>query len=247
MKKYKYLLISIILSGFLNEYPTYAQPIIDIETGVVFTGYNYVRITGRNGTLFSLKDDLKTGPTYYNRFSLTYELKKRHMFSLLYAPLKIKSLGIINRDILFKSTLFKANSNLEGTYKFNSYRFTYCYRFFNKPNFKISIGLTGKIRDANIKLESSNHSDERTSVGFVPLIHFNSCYSKNNISFLLIGDGLIASQGRAVDAQISFAYKWSDRFSSRIGYRVLEGGANGSSVYGFALFNYISLGTSIRF
>jgi len=73
----------------------YAQASIDIESGVVFTGYNDVRIPGNFGTLFSLKDDLSAKTKIYYRLRASYTIKTRHTLSILYAPLEVKSEGSV--------------------------------------------------------------------------------------------------------------------------------------------------------
>jgi hypothetical protein len=104
-----------------------------------------------------------------------------------------------------------------------------------------------KVRDARIKLNSDNQSDEKISVGLVPLFNLSAQYKfDDKLSVKLIGDGLFASQGRAFDFHLAGMYQASDRVSVRVGYRLLEGGSDGSSVYGFSLLHYASLGITYR-
>jgi len=225
-----------------------AQALIDLETGLVFTGYNDVRIPGDGGTRFSLKDDLKSNPSFFYRIKLSYIIKSRHTFSLLYAPLETKSEGSAADDIFFEGVLFPANTELEGTYMFNSYRFTYRYDIVKKPRFDFGLGFTAKIRDAKIALSSSELMSEKTNVGFVPIINFRLFWrAGDNFGLLLDGDALAAPQGRAEDVLIAATYDISDRFNIRAGYRILEGGADNDEVYNFSLFNYASLGLTYTF
>jgi hypothetical protein len=94
----------------LNIFTMNGQVTFDLETGAVGTGYNNVRIPGDQGTLFSLKDDLVSKSKIFFRVRANYTINSRHTLSLLYAPLGVT---------------FPANTYLEGTYKFNSYRLTY--------------------------------------------------------------------------------------------------------------------------
>jgi len=222
-----------------------AQALIDLESGLVFTGYNDVRIPGDGGSLFSLKDDLipKTGIFY--RIRLSYTIKSRHTLSLLYAPLETKSEGSVTNDIFFEGDVFPAHTELVGTYKFNSYRFTYRYDIVQKPKFEFGLGLTAKIRDAKIALSSTGINSEKTNVGFVPIINFRLLWKVDDkFGLLLDGDALAAPQGRAEDVMIAATYKLSDNFGIRAGYRILEGGAANDEVYNFALFHYASFGIS---
>ena len=118
----------LLLLPFLMSNSAKAQLNLDLETGALFTGYNDVRSPGDLGTFISLKDDLVSKTTAFVRFRANYTIKSRHTLSLLYAPLKTKSDGIVGRDILFEDVLFDAYTPLNGTYKFNSYRFTYRYK-----------------------------------------------------------------------------------------------------------------------
>jgi len=225
-----------------------AQALIDLESGVVFTGYNDVRIPGDKGTFFSLKDDLIPKTEFFYRIRLNYTIKSRHTFSLLYAPLETKSEGSVTNDIFFEGVVFPANTDLTGTYKFNSYRLTYRYDIVLKPKFEFGLGFTGKIRDAQIALSSPGLQSEKTNVGFVPIINFRLLWKVNDkFGLLLEGDALAAPQGRAEDVLIAATYNLSDNFRIRAGYRILEGGADNAEVYNFALFHYASVGISYTF
>lgn len=225
-----------------------AQAFIDVESGPVFTGYSDVRIPGDQGTLFSLKDDLTAKTELFYRVRAGYTFKSRHTFSLLYAPLETKSEGSVPNDIHFEGVIFPANTQLDGSYKFNSYRLTYRYDFVNKPKVTFGLGLTAKIRDARIALSSSDLAAEKENVGFVPIINFRILWSLNDkFGLLLDGDALAAPQGRAEDVQLAATWKFSDHLGIRAGYRLLEGGADNDEVYNFALFHYGSFGITYTF
>lgn len=225
-----------------------AQVNIDIESGLVITGYNDVRIPGDIGTLFSLKDDLSAKSKIFYRLRASYAIKSRHTISLLYAPLQVKSEGSIPSDISFAGGLFPANSAIKATYKFNSYRFTYRYDFVKKPKLDFGIGFTAKIRDARIALESNGISTEKSNVGFVPILNFRLLWRLNdNLGLLIDGDALAAKQGRAEDVLLAVTYRVNEHFGVRAGYRILEGGADNDEVYGFALFHYTSIGLAYSF
>ncbi len=225
-----------------------AQANIDLETGLVITGYNDVRIPGDIGTLFSLKDDLTAKSKIFYRLRASYTIKSRHTLSVLYAPLEVKSEGSIPAVISFAGELFPANSDINATYKFNSYRLTYRYDFVQKPKFDFGLGFTAKIRDARIALKSNGLSSEKSNVGFVPIINFRLMWKLNdNLGLLLDGDALAAKQGRAEDVLIAATYRVNENLGLRAGYRILEGGADNDEVYGFALFHYASIGVSYSF
>jgi len=236
--------IMLILS--VNVSTLNGQGSFDFETGAVGTGYNNVRIPGDQGTLFSLKDDLISKTEIFLRLRASYTIKSRHTLSLLYAPLETVSTGNVPYDIIFEGVTFPANTDLTGTYKFNSYRFTYRYEIVVKPKFEFGLGFTAKIRDAKIALSSSALESEKTNVGFVPIINFRMLWKLDEkFGILLEGDALAAPQGRAEDVLIAATYSVSDRFGIKAGYRILEGGADNDEVYNFALFNYASVGLLI--
>lgn len=225
-----------------------AQAFAAVEGGLVFTGYNDVRIPGDKGTLFSMKDDLNPSSKVFYRLRAGYRIKSRHTVSLLFAPLEIKAKGSVPFDIVFEDAVFPANSAIDATYKFNSYRLTYRYDFVRKPKFEFGLGLTAKIRDARIALTSSVLFDEKVNVGFVPIINFRIYWKlKENFGLLLEGDALAAKQGRAEDVLIALNHKISDHFSISAGYRILEGGTDNNTVYNFSMFNYFAAGFSLSF
>jgi hypothetical protein len=239
---------TILLLSCIGASTAKAQALFDFETGAVFTGYNDVRIPGDQGTFFSLKDDLTAKTEIFYRLRGGYTIKSRHTISVLYAPLETKSEGSMANDIIFEGVLFPANTKLNGTYKFNSYRLTYRYDIVNRSRIAFGLGFTAKIRDARIGLSSPGLSAEKTNVGFVPIINFRLLWKANDkFGLLLDGDALAAPQGRAEDVLIAATYKLSDNFGIRAGYRILEGGADNDEVYNFALFNYASVGITYTF
>ena len=243
----KYLSYLILIAVGLHSLVSVvnAQVFIDFETGAVITGYNNVRIPGDSGTLFSLKTDFKAEPTVYIRLRAGYRISDRHTISVLYAPLKVKSSGISETQIDFNGVSFPEGSDINAVYKFNSYRITYRYDIVKRPKIEFGLGFTAKIRDADITLSNGSLSSSKSNVGFVPIINFRLYWMiHEKIGLLFDGDALAAPQGRAEDIQLSANYKLNDYFMFRIGYRLLEGGADGNEVYSFALFHYASFGVT---
>jgi hypothetical protein len=237
------LALVFLLSGITQ---VKSQAVLDIESGVVFSGYNDVRIPGTGGTLFSMSEELEASPELYLRLRGSYTIAKRHTLSLLYAPLSIKSTGSVPKEIIFEGVVFPANADLEGIYKFNSYRLTYRYDIVKKPKIEFGLGFTAKIRDAKISLETQGLYSEKVNVGFVPIINFRFAWNTTDkLSLIFDGDALAAPQGRAEDIFISANYRVSDRIGLKAGYRILEGGADNSEVYNFALFHYAAVGLMI--
>lgn len=221
---------------------------IDLESGAIFTGYNDVRIPGDEGTMFSLKDDLKTDTELFFRARLNYHFNAKHHVSLLYAPLNVEATGTLTKAVEFQDETFAANDKLTSTFKFNSYRITYRYDFVRKENLTFGMGFTAKIRDAIISLENSEIKAEKKNVGFVPIVNFRLVWDMSTpISLIFEGDALAAPQGRAEDVALSVSYDLTEKASFRMGYRILEGGADNDTVYTFSLFHYAVAGLSYRF
>jgi len=228
--------------------PVFSQVQLDIETGVVFSGYNDVRIPGNGGTLFSLSEELEADPGIFYRIRVFYDFNTRHHLGALFAPLSINSTGQLDRDLIFEGETFPANTPLETTYQFNSYRLIYRYDFLRRDKIELGIGFTAKIRDAKIAVQGNGIQSEKTNVGFVPIIHFRLLWQfSDKFAFLLDGDALAAPQGRAEDVLAALTMRISDRLDLKLGYRIVEGGADNDEVYNFALINYASFGALFYF
>jgi hypothetical protein len=242
LSKFRYSILFIFLIFNLSAN---AQVFVNFESGAFFTSINDIR-NGNNGTLFSLKNDFQTPVSPFLRLRVGYLSNGKNHFSFLYAPLKIVENGTLEKDILFDDTNFKANLPLEVVYKFNSYRFTYNRIVISKEKFKFGLGLSLKVRDAGFSLKNSELSSDYFSVGFVPLINVLANWDisqKMGVNFF--GEGLAASKGRAIDLSVSGRYSLSKNLQGNIGYRLLEGGANGTSRYNFILFH--SIFTSLNY
>lgn len=221
---------------------------LDFETGAIFTGYNDVRIPGDEGTLFSLKDDLETDVEPFFRTRLNYHFNPKHHISLLYAPLVLEAKGKSDKEIIYQNMVFPTGTDLTATYKFNSYRVTYRYDFIRKTEITFGMGFTAKIRDAVISLKSDDNEAEKDNIGFVPILNFRLEWKVIN-PFIVIfeGDALAAPQGRAEDIALGLKYRLSPKWGMRLGYRLLEGGADNDEVYTFSFFHYAVLGVNYRF
>jgi hypothetical protein len=213
---------------------------VDIESGMVFSGYNDVQVPRETGTLFSLSEDLSVDPEVFFRIRLSYRFAERHTVSLFGAPLRLSANGVVDVPIIFEGTEFPAGSKLNALYRFDSYRATYRYMFLKKEKVWGGLGVTAKIRDAAIRVESGNRVALKTNTGFVPLLnwYFNYQFS-SSVSLLFEGDALAAPQGRAEDVFLGIKYSPTQKVILKTGYRFIEGGADVEEVYNFALLHFI--------
>jgi len=225
----------------------FAQVAVDIESGAVFSGYNDVRIPGDGGTLFSLSGELNVDPSAYFRLRVFYDFNARHHLGALFAPLTIHPTGQLDRALIFEGVTFPANTPLEATYRFNSYRLIYRYDFIRKEKIEFGLGFTAKIRDAEISVRGNGIESKKTNVGFVPILHFRLLWNFSDPFALLVdGDALAAPQGRAEDVLAALTTHISDQISLKLGYRILEGGADNDEVYSFSLFHYAAFGVIVN-
>jgi len=227
----------------------HSQGFVDVETGVAFTGYNDARIPSETGDLVSLKTDIASDPALALRVRVGYTLRERHTVLALAAPLSVYGSGTLERPIEYQGASFAAGTKVSSTYRFDSFRLTYRYTIVDNDSMVLSAGITGKIRSADIAIMSDSAYAHRSDLGFVPLL---SAMFRMDIagplSILVDADALVTPFGRAEDALFALQYRLSDRATSRIGYRILEGGTDGGgSVYTFALFHYATMGITVNF
>lgn len=238
--------ITVVLSLFLLISASFAAFTVDAESGIVFTGYNDARIPNDGGTLLSLSDELKSDPQVFGRLLLTYDIAPSHHISALFAPLTIEPTGSVNREVVFGDATFPANTPLDAVYKFNSYRLTYRYDLVRQTDLNFGLGLTLKVRDAEIKVSSATQSASKTDLGFVPLINFKLDWDfARPVGLLFAGDALAAPQGRAEDVLAALTLRISPMFRLHGGYRLLEGGADAKTVYTFSMFHYAVAGVEM--
>ena len=221
---------------------------IDVENGAAISGYNDVGIPGNTGTRFSMTDDLKSDTEYFWRVRADFRFAPKHVLSGLIAPLTIDSSGTFREPVDFAGATFGPGVPVDGTWTFNSYRVTYRYEPWRKDTWMLGFGVTAKVRDAVIRLESNGLSAEKTDLGVVPLINFKfERRLSGRATFLLEGDALAAPQGRAEDIFAGIVVDAGRQWSVKAGYRFLEGGADNDEVYTFAAVHYVAAGVVLRF
>ena len=236
------LFIMIIAPGARAEY------VVNLQGAVVFTEKNDVRIPGDSGTKFSLSDDLSADSSYTGRLEAGYLHKGRDYFGIVVAPLSVDSHGRMDSDISYAGTTFPAGTDLDATFRFDSYRFTWRRKLVSKEKFDLWLGLSGNIRDASITVIGGGQTAEKKNTGFVPLINFLVDWRFSQPwSLRAAGDALVGPQGRAED--VLFAMLYDVNASTKVfgGYRILEGGADNDEVYTFSLFHYAVAGIEVRF
>lgn len=236
------LILSIICIVCFTQ--VHAQLSLDVESGLAFQGYNDVRIPNNNSaTAFNFNEDFDIqGPVIPLRIRVGYRLGEKNHFFALYAPLGIDYEGAAPFDINFQGTLFSGGQDIEGYYKFNSYRLTYRRDLVAGERWTLGLGFTAKIRDARVRLSTGNVSAKKDDIGFVPLLNIFAAYDFECWSVFLEGDGLAGGPGRAFDFFLGGRIPFTDHLSLKAGYRILEGGADVEEVYNFTLIHFADIG-----
>jgi len=221
---------------------------VDVESGYVNSGYNVVRVPGDTGTEFSLSNALDVRPRTFLRARVFYQFNVEHGMGVLYAPLELRAKGRAPISIDFAGETFPEGTELDALYRFNSYRLTYRYRFWKISTAQAHIGVSAKIRDAEIRVDGGGRSATTTNVGFVPLLYVRLDWKFSHPwGLLLEADALAAPQGRAEDVLLAFTYQANDHWRLKTGYRMVEGGADNATVYNFALIHYAVIGVTAEY
>lgn len=225
-----------------------AQWELDLETGAAWNTGNDVQIPGDTGTRFSLAEDFDADPALYWRGQAFYRWGERNTLRLLAAPLRIESSGRARAEIRFDDAVFPPGTELAGRYRFDSYRLTYRRDMIHRGDRILGLGVTAKIRDAAIRVASSDVVAEKSNVGFVPLLNVSLLWPiRPRLQIDVDADALAAPQGRAEDVFAGLRIRLAETAHARLGYRILEGGADNDEVYNFALIHYLAAAFALRF
>ena len=128
----------------------FAQFYLDIESGVVLSGYNDVRSPGTTGTRLSLSEELEADPTFFFRARLGFTFRERHTLMALYAPLLVESEGQVDRIVAFEGVDFPANTPLRSRFRFNSYRLTYRYDLYRSD--RLQAGSPSRLSARSVRV-----------------------------------------------------------------------------------------------
>lgn len=244
--------VALLVSGWFPGSLLMGQEVpffeIEMEAGPVWQSRNDVQIPNdAMGTRFSLTDLVGKGPWPAARLYLTWNINDRHAVRALLAPLSVTETGFLDDPVLFAGEQYSPDQPVAGTYRFNSWRLGYRYRFASRPELDAWVGFTGKLRDAEVRLEQGSTISKDTDLGFVPLLHLSAEWRFIPGTHLLFDfDGLAGGPGRAFDAALKVGFDLGDRWRVGAGYRTLEGGADVESVYNFAWLHYGLVSVSFR-
>jgi hypothetical protein len=244
--------IAFVLSVAAGAAPARAQDRfrVDLEAGPAWQTRNDFAVPGDTGTRVELDTE---GPIVTFRGTLFWNISPRWAVRAVAAPLRTTQRVVSTQDVSFAGATFPAGGPFDVKYVFNSWRLGVLYRFPIGSSWGARVGVTGKIRDAEIALETVDQlapvSASKTDVGFVPLLYGGLRWEprQGGWSLDLDVDGAGASQGYAIDAAVRAEYPINERARGYFGYRYLDGGGDVEEVYAFATFHYLLFGLSARF
>ena len=213
---------------------------VTLETGPAWFSRNDVRIPNdEEGDRFDVTELTGNGPVRSMRLGLEYGWGERHAATALFAPFRASGSSALKDDVRFKGETFTGGESLKATYKFNTYRLGYRYSVHETEDWRLRVGGSLLVRDADVRLSQGNTTADDPDLGFVPLLAFEATrYFNSRWSLAFDVEGLGAPQGRAIDAALALQYRWDEALTVRLGYRTLEGGADNDSVYTFAWVHY---------
>ena len=222
---------------------------IEFETGAIWQGRNEIQIPDTvAGTRFSLADIQDSTPIVQRRVEATWNPGRRHALRFVYQPLGFSGTGSFATPVLFAGGTFAPDTSVGSDYKFDSYRFTYRYLFYESSTWRVSAGATAFVRDAKVELRQAGTTASDSNLGIVPLISLNVEYRFTPRWTAVVDvDGLVAPQGRAIDAAAKIRYNLTDHWSLSAGYRTFEGGVDNSERFAFGWFHFAVVSIGYRF
>lgn len=220
---------------------------LSIEGLAAWQGRNDVEVPN-DGTAsrFALDELTGEGPVIGGRVELAGQIRDRHEWRVLLAPLSLSESGVSDDIIDFQGERFAAGP-IDARYQFNSWRVTWRYRWIDRPDLQIKVGFTAKVRDASIGLRQAGLAARKDDTGFVPLLHgsLQQRWSER-WSFEADIDALGGGPGYAVDLGAGWSYALTDDWRLKSQIRFLDGGADNDKVYAFARFTSVTLGVVWR-
>jgi hypothetical protein len=221
---------------------------LTMELGAAWQLRNTAQVSNEPpNTRFKIDELTGDGPYAVGRVVLDWPLNDKHRLRFLIAPLRVEETGTTSSPIVFQETTF-APGPIDVKYRFDSYRASYRYVFYERERWTWSAGGTLNIRDAEIRLQQGAQTRVEKNTGVVPLLALEGEWRFAPGWYgLLDFEGLAAPQGRAIDVALKLARDVTPNITVAGGYRILDGGADNDDLYTFARFDSAVLGLTWRF
>lgn len=221
---------------------------VEIETGRVYSGYNEIQMPVETGTKFSIQKNFSSRTNYYYRLGLVYKLSDVSFLSMGYSPLSVQYSGAFSEDVSFNGEDYGSDIPTSISYDCHSYRLSYSHEIYGNESKMVSFGATARLVDWQM-LVYNNAGDysRKKQLEFVPQLNLTfQMMLIGNFSLYNKVDAMFASKSRFSDLLVALQYDLSERFSLRLGYRLLEGGENNTEEFKSQLFNHAAFGLKIR-
>ncbi len=212
---------------------------------------------GANGTRYSAADVGQRKNLIVSQRTSVELARGRHRLVLLYAPFEVTTEVTLDSPLRFRDANFAAGSVVSHRYLFDGYRASYLYRAVERGAFKLEIGGSVQIRNAEVAfrtLDGSQRSAEN-DIGVVAAVKARLWYQPDvHASWAalefdgLSTFGLLSNvRGGIYDAQLMAGYPVARSLDLFLGARLLGGGADVKSkdIYNWANFIAFTVGARI--
>ncbi len=207
----------------------------------------------------------------FSRFGMDMRVGTRHIFVLLYQPLKLETTASVRDSLVVDRQVFEPGTPMRFVYAFPFYRVSWMYDFSRSKATMLGAGISLQIRNARIVFESldgTRYRDNR-DIGPVPVLKFHARHHFDNgfycgaeadgfyapVSYLNGSDEEVV--GAILDAAVRTGVGVMDgRGSLNLTLRYLGGGAVGTNtddvgpgdgyVKNWLHFFTVTLGSRIR-
>lgn len=240
-------LIPMVHASPADEAASFSLNEVTVSAISAWQGRNDVEVPNDgSASRFALDALTGEGPIVGGRVELAGAIRGRQEWRVLLAPLSLAETGTSAVDIGFQGQIF-GEGPIDARYQFNSWRVTWRYLWIDRPDLRIKVGFTGKIRDASIRLRQGSVDARKDDTGFVPLLHGSMERPlTDQWVFHADIDALGGGPGYAVDMGAGFSYALTDDWRLGAQLRFLDGGADNDKVYAFARFTSVTLGLTWR-
>lgn len=219
----------------------------DYEVGFTKVLYHTIKI-GQSGTDFNYVTQGGQELLFpYTRYQAELTLGARNHVFFLYQPLLLKTQTRVpaGQTVTIDDVTFGGGINLDLTYSFPFWRFSYLYDIVATPRFTLGVGGSLQLRNASIRFENADGSELTVSqnLGPVPALKLRARYSlPGGVFFEGVADGFYATsaflngasfsfEGSILDASLRSGVQLAKGAEAFVNVRFLGGTAKGNSQY----------------
>lgn len=211
---------------------------------------------GANGTRYSAADVGQRKNLLVSQRTSVELARGRHRLILLYAPFEVTTEVTLDRPLQFRDTNFAAGSVVSHRYLFDGYRASYLYRAVDRGAFKLEVGGSVQIRNAEVAFRTvdGTQRDAENDIGVVGAAKARLWYQPSAQSSWaalefdgLSTFGLLSNvRGGIYDAQLMAGYPVARSVDLFLGARLLGGGADVKSKDLYNWANFVAFTVGVR-